>query len=81
MREALTQVLLFIAETKNTEIVFGTFSASQKQMEDVEALVHEIIQEKIQTDNLEKRNRLWRCGKSFRRKPRAGTTFSICQYE
>ena len=53
-REALTQVLLFISETKNTEIVFGAFSASQKQMEDVEALVHEIIKEKIHTDSLEK---------------------------
>lgn len=53
-REALTQVLLFIAETKNTEVIFGAFSANQEQMDDVEALVHEIIQEKIYTDSLEK---------------------------
>lgn len=53
-KEALTQVLLFIAETKNTEVIFGAFSASQEQMDDLEALVHEIIQEKIHTDSLEK---------------------------
>ena len=53
-REALTQVLLFIAETKNTEVIFGAFSASQNQMEEVEILVNEIIQEQIHTDSLEK---------------------------
>lgn len=53
-REALTQVLLFIAETKHTEIIFGAFSASQEQMQEVENLVHEIIQEKIRIDTLEK---------------------------
>ena len=32
-RQALFQVLSFIAETKNTEVIFGAFSASQEQME------------------------------------------------
>ena len=53
-REALTQVLLFIAETKNTEVIFGAFSASQEQMDEVESLVNEIIQGQIHTDSLEK---------------------------
>ena len=53
-KEALTQVLLFIAETKHTEVIFGAFSASQEQMDDVENLVQEIIQEKIHVDSLEK---------------------------
>ena len=53
-REALTQVLLFIAETKHTEIVLGAFSASQEQMQEVENLVQEIIQEQIHIDTLEK---------------------------
>lgn len=53
-REALTQVLLFIAETKNTEVIFGAFSASQEQMQEVENLVQEIIQEQIHIDTLEK---------------------------
>ena len=53
-REALTQVLLFIAETKNTEVIFGAFSASQEQMDEVESFVNEIIQEQIHTDSLEK---------------------------
>ena len=53
-REALTQVLLFIAETKNTEVIFGAFSASQEQMDVVESLVNEIIQRQIHTDSLEK---------------------------
>ena len=46
-REALTQVLLFIAETKNTEVIFGAFSASQEQMDEVESFVNEIIQGQI----------------------------------
>jgi len=53
-REALTQVLLFIAETKNTEVIFGAFSASQEQMDEVESFVNEIIQGQIHTDSLEK---------------------------
>ena len=53
-RQALFQVLSFIAETKNTEVIFGAFSASQNQMEEVEILVNEIIQEQIHTDSLEK---------------------------
>ena len=53
-RQALLQVLSFIAETKNTEVIFGAFSASQEQMEEVESLVNEIIQEQIHTDSLEK---------------------------
>ena len=53
-RQALFQVLSFIAETQNTEIIFGAFSASQEQMEEVESLVNEIIQEQIHTDSLEK---------------------------
>ena len=53
-REALTQVLLFISETKNTEVIFGAFSASQEQMDEVENLVNEIIQEQIRNDSLEK---------------------------
>ena len=57
-RQALFQVLSFIAETKNTEVIFGAFSASQQQMEEVESLVNEIIQEQIHTDSLKKRNRL-----------------------
>lgn len=53
-RQALFQVLSFIAETKNTEVIFGAFSARQNQMEEVESLVNEIIQEQIRTDSLEK---------------------------
>ena len=53
-RQALFQVLSFIAETKNTEVIFGAFSASQQQMEEVESLVNEIIQEQIHTDSLKK---------------------------
>lgn len=53
-RQALLQVLSFIAETKNTEVIFGAFSASQNQMEELESLVNEIIQEQIRTDSLEK---------------------------
>ena len=53
-RQALFQVLSFIAETKNTEVIFGAFSASQEQMEEVESLVNEIIQKQIHTDSLEK---------------------------
>ena len=80
-RQALFQVLSFIAETKNTEVIFGAFSASQNQMEEVESLVNEIIQEQIHTDSLEKGIDYGGAEKSFRRKSRAGTTFSICQYE
>ena len=53
-RQALFQVLSFIAETKNTEVIFGAFSASQNQMEEVETLVNEIIQGQIHTGSLEK---------------------------
>ena len=53
-RQALFQVLSFIAETKNTEVIFGAFSASQEQMDEVETLVNEIIQGQIHTDSLEK---------------------------
>ena len=53
-RQALFHVLSFIAETKNTEVIFGAFSASQEQMEEVENLVNEIIQKQIHTDSLEK---------------------------
>ena len=53
-RQALFQVLSFIAETKNTEVIFGAFSASQEQMDEVESLVNEIIQGQIHTDSLEK---------------------------
>ena len=53
-RQALVQVLSFVSETKHTEIIFGAFSASQEQMKEVENLVHEIIQEQIRIDTLEK---------------------------
>lgn len=53
-RQALFQVLSFVAETKDTEVIFGAFSASQNQMEEVQSLVNEIIQEQIHTDSLEK---------------------------
>ncbi len=53
-RQALFQVLSFIAETKNTEVIFGAFSASQEQMDEVESLVNEIIQRQIHIDSLEK---------------------------
>ena len=46
--------MLFIAETKNTEVIFGAFSASQEQMDEVESFVNEIIQGQIHTDSLEK---------------------------
>ena len=53
-RQALFHILSFISETKNTEVIFGAFSASQEQMEEVESLVNEIIKTQIDTDSLEK---------------------------
>ena len=53
-KQVLLQVLDFVAENKDTEVIFGAFSASREQMEEVESLVNEIIQEQIYTDSLEK---------------------------
>ena len=53
-KEALFQVLSFVSKNQNTEVVFGAFSASQEQMEEVESLVNEIIKTQIDTDSLEK---------------------------
>ena len=52
--QALFQVLAFVAENKDTEVIFGAFAASQNQIEEVETLVNEIIQGQIHTDSLEK---------------------------
>ncbi len=53
-KEALFQVLSFVSKNQNTEVVFGAFSASQEQMEEVQTVVDEIIQEKIPIEALEK---------------------------
>jgi len=53
-KEALFQVLSFVSKNQNTEVVFGAFSASQEQMEEVQTVVDEIIQEKISIEALEK---------------------------
>ena len=52
--QALFQVLAFVAENKDTEVIFGAYAASQNQIEEVETLVNEIIQGQIHTDSLEK---------------------------
>ena len=53
-REALFQVLSFVSKNQNTEVLFGAFSASQEQMEEVQTVVDEIIQDKISIEVLEK---------------------------
>ena len=35
-KQALLQVLAFVAENKDTEVIFGAFAASQEQMNEVE---------------------------------------------
>ena len=50
-------------------------------MEEVESLVNEIIQEQIHTDSLEKGIDYGGAENPLEEKSRAGTTFSICQYE
>ena len=52
--QALFQVVAFVAENKDTEVIFGAYAASQNQIEEVETLVNEIIQGQIHTDSLEK---------------------------
>ncbi|COL90172.1 accessory Sec system protein Asp1 [Streptococcus pneumoniae] len=52
--QALLQVLSFVAENKDTEVIFGAFAASQEQMNEVEGIVESFIQENIQSENLGK---------------------------
>ena len=52
--QALLQVLAFVAENKDTEVIFGAFAASQEQMNEVEGAVESFIKENIQSENLEK---------------------------
>ncbi|VOG27677.1 accessory secretory protein Asp1 [Streptococcus pneumoniae] len=52
--QALLQVLSFVAENKDTEVIFGAFAASQEQMNVVEGIVESFIQENIQSENLGK---------------------------
>ena len=52
--QALLQVLAFVAENKDTEVIFGAYAASQEQMNEVEGIVESFIQENIQSENLGK---------------------------
>ena len=52
--QALLQVLSFIAENKDTEVIFGAFAVSQEQMNEVERIVESFIQENIQSESLGK---------------------------
>ena len=52
--QALLQVLAFVAENKDTEVIFGAFAASQEQMNEVERIVESFIQENIQFESLGK---------------------------
>lgn len=52
--QALYQVLHFLSENKNTELVFGAFAASQEEMKQLETRVAEMIAEQFQDQELEK---------------------------
>jgi len=52
--QALYQVLHFLSENKNTELVFGAFAASQEEMKQLEIRVSEMVAEQFQDQELEK---------------------------
>ena len=52
--QSLFQVLSFVAENKDTEVIFGAFAARQDQMDEVEAIVEAIIQENFLVETLKK---------------------------
>lgn len=53
-KEGLFQILSFLAETKDTEVIFCAFAANNDQMERVTAIIQEIIAEKFPTESFEK---------------------------
>lgn len=52
--QALYQVLHFLSENKDTELVFGAFAASQEEMKQLETRVSEMVAEQSQDQELEK---------------------------
>ena len=53
-KEGLFQILSFLAETKDTEVIFGAFAANNDQMERVAEVIQEIIDEKFSAEIFEK---------------------------
>lgn len=53
-KEGLFQVLSFLAETKDTEVIFGAFAANNDQMQRVAEAIQEIIDEKFSAEIFEK---------------------------
>ena len=53
-KEGLFQILSFLAETKDTEVIFGAFAASNDQMDRVAEAIQEIINEKFSAEIFEK---------------------------
>ena len=53
-KEGLFQILSFLAETKDTEVIFGAFAANNDQMQRVAEAIQEIIDEKFSAEIFEK---------------------------
>ena len=53
-KEGLFQILSFLAETKDTEVIFGAFAANNDQMERMADIIQEIIDEKFPAKSFEK---------------------------
>lgn len=52
--EGIYQILDFVSKTKDVELIFGTFATDEERLEQFEDLIQKIIQERIDSQSLEK---------------------------
>lgn len=52
--EGIYQILDFVSKTKDVELIFGTFATDEELLEQFEDLIQKIIQERIDSQSLEK---------------------------